>query len=432
MVRYMERLFASKWFHLGAVSLLAVAVLLVYSKTFHATFHFDDTHQIVENYKLRDLKNLPEIIMGQRGVTMATFAINYAAGGTNVVGYHIVNTVIHIINGILVYFLLFHTLMRTSTDELWSKKIAVYSALLFAVHPIQTQAVTYIVQRMESLASLFFLLSLLIFVKATEASTLQKRVLLYACVVFTYIVGFKSKEIAITLPAVIFLYDLYFVSGGKIRGVFGRWPLYAALVVIVIYLSVSTIVPMGGFGDLSEESSGLAGIAATPAAGAPSAGFGVKSISPKEYLFTQFNVLLYYMALLLVPVNQNLDYDFPVSRGLFEVPQINEGTVLNIPIPPPVVSLFILMAIFGLASYFFIQSRKKANPRWLVISFFILWFFIILSPTSSFIPIIDVIFEHRVYLPSLGFFVIFAITFDWFFSYRERRKRAGTSGGVKN
>ncbi|MHC4278330.1 MAG: hypothetical protein ACYSTI_13575, partial [Planctomycetota bacterium] len=420
----MERLFASKWFHLGAVSVLAAAVLVVYSNTFQASFHFDDTPQILENYKLRDLKNLPEIITGQRGVTMATFALNYAAGGSNVLGYHIVNTLIHIINGILVYLLLFHTFRKISTDELWSKKIAVYSALLFAVHPIQTQAVTYIVQRMESLASLFFLLSILIFAKATSASTTQKRVLLYAGVVLTYIVGFKSKEIAITLPAVIFLYDFYFVSGGDIRVVAKRWPLYAVLVVIVLYLAVSTIVPMGGFGDLSEESSGLAGLAAAPQAEAPSAGFGVKSISPKEYLFTQFNVLLYYVALLLVPVNQNLDYDFPVSSGLFEVPQLNEGTVLNIPIPPPVVSLAILMAIIGFALYFFVRSRKNtglSNVRGLVVSFFIFWFFIILLPTSSFIPIIDVIFEHRVYLSSLGFFVIFAITFDWFFSYLERR-----------
>jgi hypothetical protein len=426
-VRYMERLFASKWFHLGAVSVLAVAVLIVYSNTFNATFHFDDTPNIIENYELRDIKNLPKIIMGPRGVTKATFALNYAIGGLNVAGYHIVNTLIHIINGILVYFLLFHILSNISTDEFWSKKIAVYSALLFAVHPVQTQAITYIVQRMESLAALFFLLGLLVFAKATEASTMQKRVILYACVVITYFVGFKSKEIAITLPAIIFLYDLYFVNSGEIRGVAGRWPLYAVLVLIAIYLTVSTVVPLGGFGDLSEESSGLAGAVTAPAGEAPSIGFGVQSISPKEYLFTQFNVLLYYIILLFVPVNQNLDYDFPISRGLFEVPQIKEGTVLNFPIPPPIVSLVILMVIIGFALYFFIRSRKKADPRLLAVSFFILWFFIILLPTSSFIPIIDVIFEHRVYLPSLGIFVIFAIAFNWFFTYLGKKRSAGTS-----
>jgi hypothetical protein len=420
----MERFYESKWFHLGAVSLLAACVLIVYSNTFNSTFHFDDTPQIVENLKLRDLKNLPEIIKGARGVTMATFAMNYAAGGLNVVGYHIVNTWIHIINGILVYFLVFLTLSRISTDTVWSKRIAAFSALLFALHPVQTQAVTYIVQRMESLASLFFLAGLLIFLKAATASTQKKRLILYACVVLTFIAGFKSKEIAITLPAVIFLYDLYFLSGGSIRGVAVRWPLYAILAVIVVYLSISTIVPMGGFGDLSEESSGLAGLAAAPAAEPPSAGFGVESITPKEYLFTQLNVLFYYMTLLVVPANQNLDYDFPVSGAFFETPQLNEGTALNIPIPPPAVSLVLHMAVIGLAVYFFIRSRKKPGPRGLAASFFILWFYIILSPTSSFIPILDVIFEHRVYLPSLGFFVVFAIAFDWSFSYIEKMRKS--------
>lgn len=427
----MEKLFESKWFHLGTVTFLAACVLVVYSNTFNTTFHFDDTHQIVENYKLRDLKNLPEIIKGQRGVTMATFALNYAAGGLNAAGYHVVNTLIHFINGILVYFLLFSTLRTVSADELWSKKIAAFSALLFAVHPVQTQAVTYIVQRMESLASLFFLSGLLIFLKAVTASTRTKRVILYACVVLTYFVGFKSKEIAITLPAVIFLYDLYFLSGGKIREVAGRWPLYAVLAAIVVYLTFSTIVPMGGFDDLSEESSGLAAVAAAPSGEGPSMGFGVKTISPREYLFTQFNVLFYYMTLLVVPANQNLDYDFPVSRGLFEVPRLNEGAVLNIPIPPPAVSLVLHLFIIGLAVYLFVRSRKGTGPARLVLSFFILWFYIILSPTSSFIPIIDVIFEHRLYLPSLGFFVVFAIAFDRFFSYIEERRKAGAAGEEK-
>ena len=96
---------------------------------------------------------------------------------------------------------------------------------------------------------------------------------------------------------------------------------------------------------------------------APSAGFGVKSISPLEYLFTQFNVIVYYIALLLVPINQNLDYDFPVSRGLFEMPVVKEGTVLNIPILPPVVSLSILLAIVAVAVWLFFRYKRTGEPR---------------------------------------------------------------------
>lgn len=94
---------------------------------------------------------------------MLTFAINYAIGGLNVAGYHIVNLAIHITNGILIYFLIFLTLARNGSLKPKAKKLAIYAAFLFAVHPIQTQSVTYIVQRMEMLASMFMLIGLLLF-----------------------------------------------------------------------------------------------------------------------------------------------------------------------------------------------------------------------------------------------------------------------------
>ncbi len=416
----MERILEKRNFHLIFSLFLALLVLLVYSNTFHASFHFDDTMHIVENYLIRDLSNFLEILRTQRGVTMLTFALNYAIGGLNVVGYHVVNITIHIVNGILVYLLLYCTIRRfEGVEQWWAKKIAAFTALLFAVHPVQTQAVTYIVQRMESLAGMFYLLGLLFFVKAVDADTRTRRGLLYGGVVLFYILGFYSKEIAVTLPAIVFLYDLCFISRGNIKGMAQRLPLYGALTLLLVYFVVSTVVPAGGFGDLSKEAQALS-------YRDPSAGFGVKSITSLEYLFTQFNVLVYYIVLLLVPVNQNLDYDFPISRGLFETPVVKEGTVLNIPILPPVVSLVILLVIIGVGVYLFARGRREGSLRKLMVSFFIFWFFIILSPTSSFIPIIDVIFEHRVYLASVGFFAIFVLCMDAWFGYLAQKKESRT------
>ena len=191
-----EKIYGSKRFHLVAGLLISVSTFLVYSNTFYASFHFDDAQTIVENYSIRNLGNWIDIVRGQRGVAMLSFAINYAIGGLNVLGYHIVNLVIHITNGILVYFLIFLTLDRIDSFKGIAKKIAIYTALLFAVHPIQTQAVTYIVQRMESLASMFMLIGLLLFIKGTETSKTASRVLLYGAAVVSYLLGFKSKEIA--------------------------------------------------------------------------------------------------------------------------------------------------------------------------------------------------------------------------------------------
>ncbi|HLA51319.1 MAG TPA: hypothetical protein VJZ92_03600 [Thermodesulfobacteriota bacterium] len=399
----LEKIFESKNFHLVAGLLIAILTFLVYSNTFHASFHFDDTPSIVENYTIRNLNNVPGILINNRGIPMATFAINYAIGGLNVVGYHIVNLAIHITNSIFVYFLVFLTLTRIDSLKDRAKKIAVYTALLFAVHPIQTQAVTYIVQRMEILASMFMLIGLLVFIKGAETSKTSARALLYGAVAVSYWLGFHSKEIAITLPAVLFLYDYCFLSSGNMKKITARLPLYLVLIAMLAFFATRT----------------LTGLQETPGG---SAGFNVQSITAKEYLLTQFNVLIYYITLLFVPINQNLDYDFPVSKGLFEVPLVKEGTVLNIPIPPPIVSLIILSAIIGIAFYLFTSRSSRITNHGRLAAFSILWFFIILSPTSSFIPIIDVIFEHRLYLASAGVFLLFSFGFDRIFEYAGKRK----------
>lgn len=416
----MDKFFLDKRFHLYVSAVITLLVFIAYSNTFNGSFHFDDTIHIVDNHQIRDLSNLPEILTNHRGVTMATFALNYAVGGTDVFGYHLVNTIIHVINSILAYFLIFYTLSYISKDEFWVRKIAAFSALLFALHPVQTQAVTYIVQRMESLASLFYLAIMVLFIKAVrvDGENKTKKNIMYGLMVVLFVVGFYAKEIIITVPAMVLLYDLIFVNKLDIKGLKPRLPLYAALFALVLYFIVSTVVPSGGFDDLSGESSGMAVEGGIDRAGSAdvSAGFGVKSISPKEYMYTEFNVLVYYVALLLVPANQNLDYDFPISRGLFEVPKVNQGAVLNIPIPPPVVSLILILFVLGLAAYYLKKSKDENHfGKRALAAYFIFWFFIILSPTSSVIPIIDVIFEHRVYLASLGYFVIFAITLDYFF-----------------
>lgn len=417
----MEKFFADKRFHLYISVAITLLVFLAYSNTFKSSFHFDDTIHIVENYKIRDLGNLPTILSEPRGVTMATFALNYAVDGYNVFGYHLVNTLIHIANAILAYFFVLYTLRYVSEDEFWVKKIASFSALLFALHPIQTQAVTYVIQRMESLASLFYLVIMVCFVKAvnTEDNTRQKFFL--ALTVVFFLVGFNAKEIVVTVPAMILLYDYIFVNKLDYKGLKSRAAYYGVMFALVIYFIFATVVPSGGFNDLSDQSSGIVAESGQPVEPAAkkiehSAGFGVTSISPKEYLYTQFNVLVYYVGLLLVPANQNLDYDFPISKSLFSTPELHHGAVLNFPILPAFISLLLISAVIALAVYYLkcLAGKDKLDKK-AVAAYFIFWFFIILSPTSSFIPIIDVIFEHRVYLASLGYFVIFALLLDYIF-----------------
>ncbi len=424
----MRSFFSAKYFPAVAAAIICVSVIAVYSNTFTSAFHLDDFRQIAGNPRIRNLTYLPYILFQElRGVTFHTFALNYLASGLDVTGFHLVNTLIHIISSILAYFVLAATFARLSWPVPRARVVAFFSALLFALHPLQTQSVTYIVQRMESLSALFCLLAVLLFIFAYGARRTAPKILLYFGVLFSYVMAFYSKEIAVTLPALILLYDYYFLSGFRLGELVKRAPFYALLALLLIYFVVSTIVPLGGFGDLDDGSLGAdrssTGIA-SPDEGAPresweSAGFNVKGLSPSEYMLTQLNVLTYYITLLAVPVNQNIDYDFPVSKSLFKSPRVKGGTVLNYPQPPPVVSLLILTFILCAAFYLARRSVRPApgvaesdepgggiRGRGSVASFFILWFFVTLSPTSSFIPIIDVIFEHRLYLASLGFFVV--------------------------
>ncbi|MFQ5736829.1 MAG: hypothetical protein ACE5GY_08205 [Thermodesulfobacteriota bacterium] len=420
----MDRLFSSRWFSPAVVLAIIVSVVLAYSNTFDAAFQFDDMPNIVNNGSLRDLGNIGRVLWNTRGVTYATFALNYALGGPGPFGFHAVNTAVHIINSVLAYFILLATFGLLGWETPRSRMVAAFSALLFALHPVQTQAVTYIIQRMESLSATFYLAALLLFIKGAAASTPAKKAALWGLTGLSYVLSFYSKETAITLPAVVLLYDFCFISRGGVTEIFRRrWPVYGALAALFVIFTAVTIMPMGGFNDLSDESSG-ATVAQVEApsigttamaklkrseATALSAGFSLKNMSPGKYLTTQFNVITYYFALFLVPMNQNLDYDFPVATGLFTAPKANHGAALTLPMLPPVVSLLVLLIIIGYGVYAFARTQKNpsATPR--VAAFFIFWFFIIISPTSSIVPITDVIYEHRVYLPSLGFFTVFVL-----------------------
>ncbi len=413
---------------------IAILGLIVYSNTFQVPFHFDDTPNIVENYKLRNLDNFwpPS---GTRWFGFLTFALNYNFGGLNTVGYHIVNFSIHILNAILVYWLVVLTLgihdagytiqdkknhefrrvaptgiMNRASWIMHHHLIALFSALIFVSHPIQTQAVTYIVQRFTSLATLFYLFSLVMYIKfrihdtrymiqdkksknpescimhrASEPKLHAKRYALYAISLISAILAMKTKEIAFTLPIIIALYEFMFFDGNSKKRIIFLIPLLLTMFIIPLSL-IGIDKPIGdAIGELRE------------------AAQETEEIPRWSYLFTQFRVIVTYIRLLFLPINQNLDYDYSIYHSFF-----NPGVFL---------SFLFLLATLALGVYLLYHSRTAAhNSSTLhslryalsatrLIAFGIFWFFITLSVESSIIPIRDVIFEHRVYLPSIGVFI---------------------------
>jgi tetratricopeptide (TPR) repeat protein len=367
--------------------LIVFFAVLGYSNTFHVPFIFDDIWSIVENPKLRELPSYFETgtLSNTRYLGFLSFALNFHVHGLEVEGYHAVNLTIHIINALLVYALVLLT-MRTPwlRDRFGRSRLTSYlplgAALLFVSHPLQSQAVTYIVQRFASLATLFYLLCLVLYIRSRLSERTTVRYALYALSVLSAVCAMKSKEISFTLPVVITLYELFFFQGSIKRRVLRLIPLYATMLIIPLSL-IGIDKPLGEvIGDVSEATKVQT------------------SMTRWEYLMTQFRVIMTYLRLVVVPIDQNLDYDYPVYRSFFD--------------PNVVLSFLFLAALFGAALYLLYRSRQAEGTDsqspvalYRLISFGILWFFITLSVESSLIPIVDVIFEHRMYLPSVGVFI---------------------------
>ncbi|MDZ4184990.1 MAG: tetratricopeptide repeat protein [Desulfuromonadales bacterium] len=395
--------------------LLIFAVGLVcYAHTFAVPFYFDDISCIVNNPVVHDLSKLLRLgDYGQLGinedirnnivtriVTYLTFAANYRLHGLNVGGYHLVNLLLHLCNAILVYQLV-RFLPRTDAEAnpettVRIDRLALVIALLFVAHPVQTNAVTYIVQRFSLLATCFYLTALLAYGQSAIAASCRSRRTLYGIAFVTTILAMYSKEIAFTLPVMIVLYDLAFLSGGRRARLKRMAPILATLILLpatVLTLSFFSTNTGGSLGNALD----LATLSGEP-------------VSRSDYFITQWRVIVTYMRLLLLPVGLNLDYDYPVYTSLFHWKVLLSGLLVG------------ALSLTGLAMLYQHSGRKESDFSIRLIGFGLVWFFLTLVMESSFIRLDDILFEYRLYLPSIGFIVaaatlgdrgIMALTTSW-------------------
>lgn len=369
--------------------LLALIGFIAYSNTFQVPFVFDDKISIIDNPIIKDLSNFLSNTAGyhyypRRFIGYLSFALNYRFGGLSVVAYHVVNLAVHITSAILVYFLV---LLTFKTPFLKQSRllpnthfIALLSALLFVTHPVQTEAVTYIVQRLASLATMFYLLSLVLYLMARLSQEIagtfidSRVVALYLLSLLAALAAMKTKETAFTLPFIAAVYEFSLFQSTRGKQLLVLMPLFLSMLVVSLSPSIANR-PIGELlSDVNRQT-----VVST-------------EISRTDYLLTQFSVITTYLRLLFVPMNQNLDYDYPVSHSLSA--------------PWTFMSLVFLLLLLAVAFYLFRRTQCDHATR--LMTFGILWFFITLSVESSIIPINDVIFEHRLYLPSVGVFVAFA------------------------
>ncbi len=391
--------------------LLIIAIgLLAYSNSLNGPFQWDEHDFLAQNPIVKNLKYFLEpsrartgdsefyFFLRTRYIGYLTFAINYKIHGFQVLGYHLFNLTIHLFNALLVYFLILFTFktpfLRTSSLKENANLMALFSALIFVSHPLQTEAVTYIYQRLASLVTFFYLFSIVFYIQWRLSLDDQRhsyfRLTLYFLLsLISTVLAMKTKENAFTLPLAILMYEFSFFSGRFKKRVLRLLPWILSLSIIPLTM-IGTDRPMGEVIKLLLDPSLL-----------------VQGELPKEVnLLTQVRVILTYIRLLFLPVHQNLDYDYPVFRSLF--------------IPQVFLSFLFHLIVIGLAFYLFYRS-KATIPDFRVISFGILWFYLTLSIESAFVSAVIVIFEYRIYLPSIGWVMV--VTTSTWIAFEKLRHR---------
>jgi len=347
--------------------LVIAAGLLAYRNSFTGGFFHDDVTSIPENATIRHLWPIwqplspPHQVSLTSGLTVEgrplinlSLAINYALGGYNVWGYHALNLTVHILAGLTLLGIVRRTLLQRALRERFgaaANELALASAILWTVHPLQTESVTYIIQRAESITGLFYLLTLYCFIRSAGS---QRPRLWYGLSATACALGMASKEMMVTAPLMVLLYDRAFISDSFWEAWRRRWRVYVALASTWVLLGL--VLALGGNFATALKNARHTGVTWC------------------EYLETEPGVILYYLRSSVWPAPLSLLHGWPIARTWTSI------------LPTTVVVLILL----GLVAW-----AWRTHP---VCGFAGTWFFLILAPTSSVIPLFDPLCEHRMYL----------------------------------
>ena len=346
------------------------AGLLAYHNSFFGPFVFDDGDLISENRSIRHLwppwKPLSPphgsgTTVEGRPVLNFTFAVNYAFGGTTPWGYHVVNLVIHILAGLTLYGIARRTLvqpMLAKRFEADATSLGLAIAVIWTVHPLQTEAVTYVAQRAESLMGLFYLLTMYCFIRGAES---EKAGRWYALSATACLLGMATKEVMVSAPLMVLLYDRTFIAGSFPQAWRQRWQLYVGL--------ASTWIVLGY-------------LVATTGSRGGSAGFE-SEFAWWQYAWIQCRAIVHYLKLSVWPYPLVFDYGTPVVSHAGQI--LPHALVLAALATGTVIALW----------------RRPA------IGFLGTWFFAILVPSSSVVPVTNqTMAEHRMYLALVAVVVL--------------------------
>jgi len=368
--------------------LILVFLLLIYSNSFKGTWVFDDIDNILENRNIQveqlDFESLQKSFYGlrdkiSRPVTYLSLALNYYFGKTDVFGYHLVNFIIHYLSAVFLFLFIYKTLHLPLLRDRFAGhaySITLLAVVLWAVNPVQVTAVTYIVQRMASMAGLFYIMSMYFYLQGRTAERTRKKALSWSLCVLSALLAVGSKENAAMIPFSIWLFDLLLIQGASRDNITKNLKFFIP-VALVAGAAALWYVNIGAI--LSGEA------------------YAHRPFTLAERLLTQPRIVIFYITLLL----------YPVSSRLMLVHDIEWSTSLLTP--------WTTLPAIGLIAGLLVLAAFLARRRPLI-SFCIFFYFLNHVIESSFIPL-EMIFEHRNYIPSMFFFVPVAVGVIYVFKY---------------
>jgi Flp pilus assembly protein TadD len=341
------------WFAVAAI--LICAAFVVYGRALHGPFLYDDFS--LPFYRPHfPTEAFSAWIAGVRPLLMLSYWINFQVSGRETYSYHMLNLILHVANSLVVFFIVRRILEREQIEQWLLDTLSVFAGALYLLHPIQTESVAYIAGRSELLSGLFFFCAFAVFLYRPAPAIDWRRtgliLILFAC-------ALASKEHSIMLPGILLVTDLVWSSDKPIKVMRRNWRLY---------------LPMLCGGLLA------AGWIWSEIRASTSVGFDHAGVGGFTYALTECRVFFLYLRLLLIPVGQNFDHDIAWASGGFEWRT--------------------LVALLGVLAVAAVGWRLR--KRFPVGTYGLLIFLLLLSPTSSFIPIKDAVAERRLYLPMLG------------------------------
>lgn len=394
------------------VSMLVVVGLAIYSNTWHSPFVLDDIHSIVQSEARKKIKWSPTAFLGNRSISYFTLDVNYAIGGLAVEGYHAVNLVLHLAIAGLVTALAYRLGRRSYRQIVWRNEwaavdnhwlVALIVGLLFLTHPIQTQSVNYIVQRMVLLTTFFYVGALFSYWLSRESTNKKAGYGWAAVSLASSVAAMHTKEIAITLPVAVVMVEYLFFSRGW-RPMVKRWwkllPWLVTMLIIPAYLLEvrglfihDTEVPPYAYNENILDKINLTRIDNVSAEN--------QEISRRTYFITQWSVIARYIRLIVWPVGLNIDHDIPWQDNWRSVRAS--------------ASLLLILGVITGGIWLKWKGRVVGAAG-------IVLFFLTIAVESSIIPIKDNIFEHRLYLPMAGAMLVVGDALAWWIEKSDRKK----------